>query len=129
MTDLSRESLEQWRSELAGVSGDVWEGRYAPNLPAEPLTFGVISYATGKEVCRVWSREDLDHLRRCDPATIGALIDAHIAAAELARRVEDVLSTLGPGGYLLPAGAAKTNTLEAALNEFRALNPKEPKNG
>ena len=43
------------------------------------------------------------------------------AAAELIRRVRDVLDELGPGGYLLPAGAVKTNYLEAACNQMSAL--------
>ncbi len=35
-----------------------WEGRHCPNMPAEPLNYGVIH--NGKEVARVWKREDVD---------------------------------------------------------------------
>jgi hypothetical protein len=43
------------------------------------------------------------------------------ALAKLIRRVRDVLGDLGPGGYLLPSGAVKTNYLESACNEAAAL--------
>jgi hypothetical protein len=44
----------------------------------------------------------------------------------LVQRVEAILGELGPGGYLVPAGAVKTNALEAALNEARAALSSPP---
>ncbi len=48
-----------------------------------------------------------------------ALLNALDGADELARRVDDILGQLGPGGYLVPAGAVKTNSLKMALKDFR----------
>jgi hypothetical protein len=35
-----------------------FEARYCPDIPTDCCDYGVISHATGKEVCRVWLEED-----------------------------------------------------------------------
>ena len=63
---------------------------------------------------------ELQSLRSLSTGT-DAGVRVKAGAEELVRRVRAVLSDLGPGGYLLPAGAGKTNALEAACNEVQAL--------
>jgi hypothetical protein len=70
MTDTAR------LRELAGkASGSAWEARWAPGMPASSLDFGVISHETGKEVCRVWIRDDVEYLEAANPTAILSLLD------------------------------------------------------
>lgn len=44
-----------------------------------------------------------------------ALAQLFAAAEAMAEAIEDALSDLGPGGYLLPSGKPKTDALRSAL--------------
>lgn len=52
--------------------------------------------------------------------------NATAALRLLLDRVDKVLGQLGPGGYLLPAGAGLTNSLESAANEARNVLAASP---
>lgn len=56
------------------------EARYAPGIPTDCVDFGVISHATGKEVMRVWAREDAELYAALSPDVAKALIETVEAA-------------------------------------------------
>ena len=71
--------------------------------------------------------DDRDSWRRtaekCKSEAVEAerlLAEARATTELLLSRIDPILDELGPGGYLLPAGAVLTNNLEAARNEARA---------
>lgn len=37
---------------------DIYEARLCPDIPTDCCDYGVVSHATGKEVCRVWQEDD-----------------------------------------------------------------------
>jgi len=39
-----------------------YEARYCPGMPTDCCDYGVISHETGKEVCRVWDRDDAERI-------------------------------------------------------------------
>ncbi|PZQ55755.1 MAG: hypothetical protein DI555_06935 [Novosphingobium pentaromativorans] len=39
-----------------------YEARYCPGIPTDCCDYGVISHETGKEVCRVWDRDDVERI-------------------------------------------------------------------
>lgn len=78
MTDLA----ELKKLAAAATPGPL-EARYAPGMPADCVDFGVISHATGKEVMRVWSRDDAELYAALSPDGVTALIE-RIERAEAA---------------------------------------------
>ncbi len=58
-----------------------YEARYCPDIPTDCCDYGVISHETGKEVCRVWDRDDAERItallntRHHTPANPGRLVD------------------------------------------------------
>lgn len=39
-----------------------YEARHAPGIPTDCCDFGIVSLSQGREVCRVWERDDAEHL-------------------------------------------------------------------
>ncbi len=39
-----------------------YEARHAPGIPTDCCDFGIISLSQGREVCRVWERDDVERL-------------------------------------------------------------------
>lgn len=41
-----------------------YEARHAPGIPTDCCDFGVVSLTAGREVCRVWERDDVEHITK-----------------------------------------------------------------
>jgi hypothetical protein len=59
--------MQQRAADLYSISGidmtpGPYEARYLPGTPTACCDFAVISTGTGREVCRVWDRDDVERL-------------------------------------------------------------------
>lgn len=95
---------------------------------AEATSVTGAPYYAGRRDGLGWAADIVNALRATPTAANATEGDGRISSAanQLAERVEAILGRLGPGGYLLPAGAAQTNYLQAALNELRSVLPASP---
>lgn len=89
-----------------------YEARYCPDMPTDCCDYGVISHETGKEVCRVWDRDDAERItallntRQPTPA-----ISEDDAQASLARQLADI----EPNEYLKAAIRKTQQRIENAF--------------
>lgn len=80
-------STEQLRGILDesrhAASAGSWEARHTVGgATGEPLLFGVISHSTGKEVCRVWERDDAAYIASLPPAVVQSILTELLAYRE-----------------------------------------------
>lgn len=63
-----------------------YEARHCPGIPTDCCDFGIVSLSQGREVCRVWDRDDAEHLAKmlnsapADTEKLVAVADAIDAA-------------------------------------------------
>lgn len=64
--------------ELEALAKGATQGRVEPRfskaMPADCLDYGIVNLDTGKEICRVWERNDVEFLSAANPAAILKLI-------------------------------------------------------
>jgi len=63
---------------MTDMPSDVFEARYCQGIPTDCCDYGVISHATGKEVCRVWDRSDAERIANL----LNAALTDHQSAGE-----------------------------------------------
>jgi len=90
-----------------------YEARHCPNIPTNCCDFGIVSLSQGREVCRVWERDDAER--------IAELLNSERGAASRAvRLLAQAVLTFAPdlAEELKTRWEAAKSENDEALNRF-----------
>lgn len=110
---------------LNGAVEAVYEARHCAGIPADCCDYGVISHATGKEVCRVWDRDAAEQIAALLNAPVPATSEHEPWPDILTKAVGDITAALilaGKPGKI----RAWTAPYIAAINRADSTPPEQP---